>query len=237
MCGFFAITCDAANYTVRLNTGVNDPVLGTSYIQFAMKGLAAPVSQGSGSWTVEPGDRFTHYKLVDSVVDSPKDKDGHEQDFFDGIDTTLPGFAARLGDEEKKAPWLRKGLAISSAKIDEASCRDGERSCGSGASLAGERNGLESMNSDRRIRNSRRFGRRMIFEVRLLKLSRPEMADRSRALVKVSDVAEGPDEANPKNDALWLSPETDVSSYCQVAQRSKLTRRMWDLNLEKLRSG
>ena len=45
---------------------------------------------------------FAFYKLVDSVVDSPKDKDGHEQDFFDGIDTTLPGLASRLGDEEKK---------------------------------------------------------------------------------------------------------------------------------------
>src|SRR6266481_7448706 len=53
VCGFGASTCDAANYTVRLNTGVNDPVLGTSYIQFAMKGLRHQLSQGSGSWTVE----------------------------------------------------------------------------------------------------------------------------------------------------------------------------------------
>ena len=120
VCGFFASTCDAANYTVRLNTGVNDPVLGTSYIQFAMKGLRHQLSQGSGSWTVEPGDRFTHYKLVDSVVDSPKDKDGHEQDFFNGIDTTLPGLASRLGAQEKEVPWLRGALVEIKAKIDEA---------------------------------------------------------------------------------------------------------------------
>ena len=37
--GFGAMTCDAANYTVKLNTGTVDPVLGTSYIQFAMQGL------------------------------------------------------------------------------------------------------------------------------------------------------------------------------------------------------
>ena len=115
------MTCDAANYTLRLNTGVVDPVLGTSYIQFAMQGLRHQQSQGAGNWTVEPGDRFTFYKLVDSVVESPKDKDGHEQSFFDGIDTTLPGLAARLGDEEKKVPWLRGELAAITSEIKHAS--------------------------------------------------------------------------------------------------------------------
>src|SRR6266478_3545853 len=110
VCGFGAMTCDAANYTLRLNTGVVDPVLGTSYIQFAMQGLRHQQSQGAANWTIDDGDRFTFYKLLDSVVDSPKDKDGHEQDFFDGIDTTLPGLAARLGEDEKKAPWLRREL-------------------------------------------------------------------------------------------------------------------------------
>jgi LmbE family N-acetylglucosaminyl deacetylase len=120
VCGFFSSTCDASNYTVRLNTGVKDPVLGTSYIHFALKGLRHQLSQGSGTWTVDDGDRFTHYKLLDSVADSAKDKDGHEQDFFDGIDTTLPGLAARFGDEEKTAPWLRPALVEIQAKIGEA---------------------------------------------------------------------------------------------------------------------
>jgi LmbE family N-acetylglucosaminyl deacetylase len=125
VCGFMATTCDAANYTLRLNTGVVDPVLGTSYVQFAMKGLRHQQSQGAANWTVEPGDRFTYYKLVDSVVESlkdlkDKDKDGHEQSFFDGIDTTLPGLASRLGDEEKKVPWLRGALEGLQKKIDEA---------------------------------------------------------------------------------------------------------------------
>lgn len=120
VCGFQSNTCDAAKYTIRMNTGKDDPVLGTSYIQFAMNGLRHQLSQGSGSWTVEPGDRFTYYKLVDSVVDSPKDKDGHEQDFFDGLDTTLPGLASRLGAEEKKVPWLRTALTAIQQEIDEA---------------------------------------------------------------------------------------------------------------------
>ncbi len=120
VCGFGAATCDAANYTLRLNTGVKDAVLGTSYVQFAMQGLRHQQSQGAANWTIDDGDRFTFYKLVDSVVESPKDKDGHEQDFFDGIDETLPGLAGKLGDEEKKVPWLRGELAEINAKISEA---------------------------------------------------------------------------------------------------------------------
>ncbi|MFZ3262741.1 MAG: PIG-L family deacetylase, partial [Terriglobales bacterium] len=108
VCSFGAQTCDPDKYTLKLNTGKVDPVLGTSYVQFALKGLRHQESQGLAAVSVPDGDRFTFYKLVDSVIDSPKDKDGHEQDFFDGIDTSLPGLAARLGDEGKKLPQLRE---------------------------------------------------------------------------------------------------------------------------------
>src|SRR5271168_1368904 len=122
VCGFGAATCNAANYTVRLNTGAVDPVLGASYVQFALEGLRHQQSQGLSGVTVPSGDRFTFYKLVDSVVQPPqdKDKDGHEQSFFDGIDETLPGLALRLGDEEKKVPWLQADLASVAAAIKHA---------------------------------------------------------------------------------------------------------------------
>jgi LmbE family N-acetylglucosaminyl deacetylase len=122
VCGFGASTCDPANYTVKLNTGQEDPLLGMSYVQFAVEGLRHQESQGLGDISLPKGDRFAYYKLVDSVVESPKDKDkdGHEQDFFDGIDTTLPGLASRLGDEEKKVPWLRGGLESIQKHIEEA---------------------------------------------------------------------------------------------------------------------
>src|SRR5881396_2478511 len=100
VCGFGAVSCPDDNYTVRLNTGVVNPALGTSYIQFALEGLRHQLSQGAGGWSVEPGDRFTHYKLVESVLPPTADKDGHEKDFFDGIDTSLAGLAPRLGEEE-----------------------------------------------------------------------------------------------------------------------------------------
>ncbi len=110
VCGFGASTCPDANWTVKLNTGRPDEVLGMSPVQFAMQGLRHQLSQGSGNWTVDPGDRFTFYKLVDSVSLAPLDKDGHENDFFDGIDTTWPGLAGRLGAEESRVPWLRGAL-------------------------------------------------------------------------------------------------------------------------------
>jgi LmbE family N-acetylglucosaminyl deacetylase len=120
VCGFGAMTCPDANWTLRLNTGVPNADLGGSYVQFAMEGLRHQLSQGSANWTVEPGDRFTFYKLVDSIKPPRLDKDGHEKDFFDGIDTTLPALAARLGAEESKLPRLRRELTEIAKKIAEA---------------------------------------------------------------------------------------------------------------------
>ncbi len=136
VCGFGASTCDAANYTVRLNTGKEDPLLGESYVQFAVEGLRHQRSQALGGVSIPKGDRFAHYKLVDSVVESPKDKDGHEQDFFDGIDTTLPGLASRLGDEEKTVPWLQSRLAQIQAAIDKAKATAAEDANSPATSLA-----------------------------------------------------------------------------------------------------
>src|SRR3989442_10861527 len=122
VCGFGAMTCPAENYTVKLNTGVVNPALGVSYVQFAMEGLRHQLSQGAGGWSVEPGDRYTYYKLVESVLPTV-DKDGHEKDFFDGIDISLPGLASRLGEEEKRVPFLRSGLVEITEQIKTASLR------------------------------------------------------------------------------------------------------------------
>jgi LmbE family N-acetylglucosaminyl deacetylase len=120
VCGFAAPTCASENYTLRLNTGGHDPLLGGSAIQFAMDGLRHQLSQGAGGWTVEPGDRFTYYKLVDSVLPKTTGADGHEKDFFDGIDTSLVGLAGRLGGDEAKLPDLRAQLTKVQSGIDEA---------------------------------------------------------------------------------------------------------------------
>ena len=121
VCGFGAKTCPDADWTVRLNTGAVSPLLGVSYIQFAMDGLRHQLSQGAGGWSIEPGDRFTFYKLEDSVVPSATDGKGHEKDFFDGIDTTLPGLAARVGGDSSKAPFLAGELGEIASEVKQAS--------------------------------------------------------------------------------------------------------------------
>ena len=109
VCGFGASTCPDENWTVKLNTGEDDPLLGMSYFQFAIEGLRHQESQGLGDLRIPPGPRFAFYKLVDSVVPKTTDASGHEKDLFDGIDTSLPGLPAKLGDGEA-APLLGDDL-------------------------------------------------------------------------------------------------------------------------------
>ena len=120
VCPFRSNECPDANWTVRLNTGEQSAALGMSYLQFAVQGLKHQQSQGVGNWTVDPGPHYSFYKLVDSVLPPSTDKNGHEKDFWDGIDTSLVGLAAKLGTEESKAPFLRPGLVQLQAKVDEA---------------------------------------------------------------------------------------------------------------------
>ena len=119
VCGFGAMTCPDADWTIKYNTGQRDDLLGMSYIQFAMEGLRHQMSQGAANWTVDPGDRFTFYKLADSAG-APANKGGHEQTFFDGIQTSLPALASRLGAEEKKLPQLKPQLTAIAKHIAEA---------------------------------------------------------------------------------------------------------------------
>src|SRR6266496_374704 len=84
VCGFGATSCADENYTIKLNTGDEDPVLGMSYVQFAIEGLKHQQSQGLGDIKVPSGPRYAFYKLVDSVVPNTvvpntKDPNGHEK--------------------------------------------------------------------------------------------------------------------------------------------------------------
>jgi len=152
VCPWGAKTCPDEDYTVRYNTGQIDQLLGMSYVQFAMAGLKHQLSQGAGAWTIEPGDRFAFYKLVDSVVPPKTDNQGHEKDFFDGIDTSLTGLVSRIGDEATKVPFLRMDLQKLQGDIDQATS-DAERD----PAQAGGRllTGLETMRSTvEKLKNS-----------------------------------------------------------------------------------
>lgn len=106
--------------TVRLNTGTYDPALGQSYAQLAMKGLSLQLTQGAGGVIVPAGDRYAYYRLVASHVPPSGRNGSREESFFDGVDTSLPGLAARLGAEEKAVPWLRPALRELDQRVVEA---------------------------------------------------------------------------------------------------------------------
>ena len=128
------------DYTLALDTSIVDPTLGMSYQQFAMLGLRHQLSQGAATWHMRTGKHY--YKLVDAapgVVGCPTFAErseakvgcdtatataspgAQEQDFFDGIDTSLPALADRLGPEEVKLPDLKQRLAAIAQFITLAS--------------------------------------------------------------------------------------------------------------------
>ncbi|HVN18729.1 MAG TPA: PIG-L family deacetylase [Dongiaceae bacterium] len=111
VCPWGSMTCPDADWTVKFNTGQKNTDLGMSYVQFAMEGLRHQQSQGAANWTVDDGDRFTFYRRIDSVLPPSDLKPGHEEDFFDGIDTSWQALASRFDDAGKKLPALNKILA------------------------------------------------------------------------------------------------------------------------------
>jgi LmbE family N-acetylglucosaminyl deacetylase len=107
-------------YTVVFDTGALNPALGMGYVQFAIQGLRHELSQGVGYWHIEPGQHLDYYKLIDSVL-PPLSAGAHEKDFFDGIDTSVPALADRLGSEQSKVPQLKPELADFQDRINKAS--------------------------------------------------------------------------------------------------------------------
>jgi LmbE family N-acetylglucosaminyl deacetylase len=120
VCPFRSLECPSENYTVQLPTGEKDSLLGMTYAQFSMEGLKHQLSQGAGAWSIDAGPHFAFYRLVDSVLPPTKDKGGPERDFLDGIDTSLPGLASRLGSHEAKLPYLRAELTKLQGDVEEA---------------------------------------------------------------------------------------------------------------------
>ena len=108
------------DWNVELETSQDDPLLGESYVKFAFKGLQHQLSQGAGGWTLSEGRRTSYYKLIDSALPGTPVSNTHEKDFFDGIDTSLPVLAARLGPDAAKVPWLKPQLEEIARLVDEA---------------------------------------------------------------------------------------------------------------------
>ena len=107
------------DYTLRFEAGVVDPDLGTSYAQLGVEGYSHQKSQNASYFAVGPGPNYRSYRLVKSTLSSKLDGNGRENDFFNGIDTTLPGLAHRLGAEESKVPFLLPALKEIDGDVDQ----------------------------------------------------------------------------------------------------------------------
>ena len=105
------------DYTVKFNIGEYSPLLGMSYTQFALEGLAHQTSQGTGGIRVPPGPRYTYYKLTDSTLPKPA---GHEADFFDGIRTSLDELDIKSGGGRTKLDQVSYGLVSINKHVDSA---------------------------------------------------------------------------------------------------------------------
>jgi LmbE family N-acetylglucosaminyl deacetylase len=80
------------DWTIRVDPGEYDPVLGDSYQSLARLGLSYQRSQNSGRFSSQPGPSVSYYKRLHSMMEAP----ANEKTFFDGIDTTLPGLYRAL---------------------------------------------------------------------------------------------------------------------------------------------
>ena len=84
------------DWTIRVDTGVYDPVLGEAYQTVARRGLSFQRSQHGGRFMPQFGPSLSYYKRLHPAAspDAPK-----EQSFFDGIDTSLTGIYRTFGGQ------------------------------------------------------------------------------------------------------------------------------------------
>src|SRR6185436_808438 len=59
------------DWTIRVDTGTYDPVLGDSYQTVARRGLSFQRSQNSGSVSARPGPSVSYYKRLQTLVEAP----------------------------------------------------------------------------------------------------------------------------------------------------------------------
>ena len=230
VCSFGALTCADENYTVKLGTGEANSALGMSYLQFAMKGLRHQLSQGAGSWSVDAGPHYAFYKLVDSVLPPATDKDGHEKDFFDGIDTSLAGMALQIGREVIRVPFLRPALVEIQNHISEASAAaEHDPASAAGPLLAGLERTRTTIELVKKYRVSAAFKAEVLTELR----TKEDQLEKAVALALGAELrmaADVPDGTNP-DKAFMVVPGTslDVTAHFTSKARIELKEIALDL--------
>jgi len=107
-------------WTVAVDAGVYDPVLGRTYAQMARDGLRFQRSQGAGSGIMGPGSSMRHYQLLASEV-GMADK---EESFFERLEVSITQYHEladlveeaverfEAGSPSAAAPALARGLQL-----------------------------------------------------------------------------------------------------------------------------
>ncbi len=84
----------APSVEVEIPEGTYDPILGRSYLQIAREGWSQQKSQFGGGYVALPGPSSVGYHLYGSHVTAADTSSSPANNFFDGIDITLPGIAS-----------------------------------------------------------------------------------------------------------------------------------------------
>jgi LmbE family N-acetylglucosaminyl deacetylase len=103
-------------WTLRVDTGAYDPILGDSYQTFARAGLSFQRSQNGGRFVPQLGPAISFYKRTAAVIDAP----AKEESFFDGIDTTVAGVYRAL----RKAPQPGAEEQLAALQHELAAAKD-----------------------------------------------------------------------------------------------------------------
>jgi LmbE family N-acetylglucosaminyl deacetylase len=107
------------DYTVRYDVSQIDPDTKMSYAQMALEGFKHQASQLSGDFKYPTGPNWRSYKLVYSALPKQPAAGDKEQDFFDGIDTSV-SCSVRCADDRVM------GAASSSLRAAETAIKAGE---------------------------------------------------------------------------------------------------------------
>jgi LmbE family N-acetylglucosaminyl deacetylase len=104
------------DWTIRVDTGAYDPILGDSYQTFARRGLSFQRSQNGGRFVPQHGPSLSFYRRVGSIVDAPAKEEG----FFDGIDTSLSALYRTL----RKTPEAAADELLNAIQTELAAAKD-----------------------------------------------------------------------------------------------------------------
>ncbi len=107
------------DWTIKLETSQNDPLLGETYVKFAWKGLQHQLSQGAGAWHFNTdGPRYSYYKLIDSASGKPIPANARKR---------FPRWNRHLVARSGRAPGSRSVEGAVAAGAIAGHCEDGGR--------------------------------------------------------------------------------------------------------------